>query len=77
MSISQSKKLSKLQKCAVGSVVLLFIFGLIAFAIFLVSSFDLRSFGELLVMGLIYGGLFGSILIGSYVKYKFGITKGK
>jgi len=77
MSISQSQKLSKLQKCAVGSAVLLFIFGLIAFAIFLITSFDLRNFGELLGMGLIYGGLFGSILIGSYVKYKFGIAKGK
>jgi len=53
MSISQSQKLSKLQKCAVGSAVLLFIFGLIAFAIFLITSFDLRSFGELLGMGLI------------------------
>ena len=76
MSTSK-QKLKPLQKCAVGFTVFFFIIGLIFGGILLFTSFDLGGFGGLVVMGLTYGGLFGSILIGSYVEYLFGGSNGR
>jgi hypothetical protein len=77
MSTPSKQKLKPLQKCAVGFTVFFFMIGLIFGGIILFTSFDFGGLGGLVAMGLLYGGLFGSILIGSYVAYLFGGSNGK
>jgi len=77
MSALPKQKLKPLQKCAVGAAIFSFIVGLIFGVILLFTSFDVGDFGRLVVFGLIYGGLFGSILVGSFVSYLFGRSNGK
>lgn len=76
MSTSELKKLSILQKLAVGSTVFFFIVGIIIGSIFLFLNFDFNEWSRLVGTGIFFGGLFGSIIIGSYVKYRFGISNG-
>ncbi len=74
LSTIKKKKLSILQKFAVGSAIFFFIVGVIVGSVILFSSFEFEGLAKLVIMGIFLGGLFGSILIGSYLQYRFEIS---
>lgn len=74
MNTPTKHKLKPLQKCVVGFTVFFFIIGVILGSIFLFSNFDFNEWSRLVGTGIFFGGLFGSIIVGSYVKYRFGIS---
>ncbi len=74
LSTIKKKKLSILQKFEVGSAIFFFIVGVIVGSVILFSSFEFEGLTKLVIMGIFLGGLFGSILIGSYLQYRFEIS---
>ena len=77
MSTLPTKKLSIGQKCVVGFVIFFFIIGLIVGGVLLFTSFNFGGFGGLIGMGLVYGGIYGSAIVGSYVNYRFDILNNR